>query len=79
MRIVGIVLVSSFLVIPASIALLVCSGFKQTIVVSALVGIASVVAGLLLAYYLDLAAGGAIVLTLVAGFGAVLLYKEFSK
>ncbi|MCX6801985.1 MAG: metal ABC transporter permease [Candidatus Diapherotrites archaeon] len=78
MRIVGILLVSSFLVIPASTALLVCKSFKQTIIFSALTGIASVIAGLALAYYFDLAAGGAIVLTLIGFFTSALLYRKFS-
>ncbi|MCX6777556.1 MAG: metal ABC transporter permease [Candidatus Micrarchaeota archaeon] len=78
MRIVGILLVSSFLVIPASIALLICRSFRNTIGVAALIGVASVITGLTLAYYFDLATGGAIVLTLVGGFAVVLLYKKLS-
>lgn len=76
MRIVGILLVSSFLVIPASIALLLRRSFRQTLAVSVIVSVISVVIGLVLAYYLDLAAGGAIVLTLVSGFAGMLLYKS---
>jgi zinc transport system permease protein len=78
MRIVGILLVSSFIVIPASTALLLCRSFRQTIVTAALIAAASVLAGLLLAYYFDLAAGGAIVLALVGVFSVALLYKKLS-
>ena len=77
MRIVGILLVSSFIVIPASTALLFCRGFRQAIAFAAAIGVASVVAGLVLAYYLDLAAGGAVVMVLIAVFFAVLVYKQF--
>jgi len=35
-----------------------------------------VIVGLFLAYYFDLAAGGAIVLVLVAAFAAMLVYKQ---
>jgi zinc transport system permease protein len=77
MRIVGILLVSSFIVIPASTALLFCKGFRQAIASAAAIGVVSVVAGLILAFYFDLAAGGAIVLTLIAVFLAVLVYKQF--
>ena len=76
MRIVGIMLVSSFIVIPASTALPVCRSFKQSIAASAFIAIASVIAGLVLAYYFDLAAGGAIVLVLVAAFCSMLAYKK---
>ena len=79
MRIVGILLVSSFIVIPASTALLVCRGFKQAIAVAAAIGVISVIAGLVFAYYFDLAAGGAIVLTLIIIFTFVLIYKNLLR
>jgi zinc transport system permease protein len=77
MRIVGILLVSSFIVIPASTALLFCRGFRQAIAFAAAIGVASVVAGLILAFYFNLAAGGAIVMVLITAFAAVLVYKKF--
>jgi len=76
MRIVGLLLVSSFLVIPASISLLVCRSFRQTILFAVFSAIISVVLGLMLAFYFDLAAGGAIVLTLVGGFALALVYRK---
>ncbi|MDD5337281.1 MAG: metal ABC transporter permease [Candidatus ainarchaeum sp.] len=76
MRIVGILLVSSFIVIPASIALLLCKNFRQAMLVSVAIGISSSILGLFASYYLDLAAGGAIVLVLVALFFAALVYKK---
>ncbi len=76
MRIVGILLVSSFIAIPASTALLMRRSFKQTIVIAAAIAIMSVIVGLVLAYYMDLAAGGAIVLVLVAVFSAALLHTK---
>lgn len=79
MRVVGILLVSSFIVIPASIALPICRSFKQSIAASALVSVSSVIVGLLLAYYFDLAAGGAIVLVLISTFCVVLGYKKIAQ
>jgi len=80
MQVVGILLVSSFIVIPASIALPLCRNFRQAVLMSVLFAVVSVAAGLALAYYFDLAAGGAIVLVLVAMFAAMLAYKKvFSK
>ncbi|MCX6770773.1 MAG: metal ABC transporter permease [Candidatus Micrarchaeota archaeon] len=78
MQVVGILLVSSFIVIPASIALPLCRSFRQAVLMSVLFAVASVVAGLLLAYYFDLAAGGAIVMVLVAAFAAMLVYKKIA-
>ena len=78
MQVVGILLVSSFIVIPASIALPLCRSFRQSIIASVLTSVASVVAGLFLAYYFDLAAGGAIVLVLVAAFTAMLAYRRIT-
>jgi len=79
MRIVGILLVSSMLVIPASTALLLRKSFKQTIIYSSIISITSVIIGLILAYYLDLAAGGAIVITLITGFLIAIIYKKIKK
>jgi zinc transport system permease protein len=79
MRIVGILLVSSFIVIPASIALPFCRSFKQAIAASIAISTASVIFGLILAYYFDLAAGGAIVLVLVAGFAFSILGRNFAS
>jgi len=79
LRIVGILLVSSFIVIPGSISLLFHRSFKQTIETAALIAVFSVVAGLVMAYYLDLAAGGAIVLVLIAMFLVTILYREMKR
>lgn len=68
MEIAGILLVSSLMVIPASTALLFRKGFRQTVFLSIFIALLSVFAGLTASYYLDLAAGGAIVLTLVVIF-----------
>ncbi|MFA5077562.1 MAG: metal ABC transporter permease [Candidatus Micrarchaeia archaeon] len=76
LRVVGILLVSSFMVIPASTALLLGKGFKSGIMLSSALGVVSMLAGLSLSYYLDIAAGGAVVLVLTAAFFCVLLVKR---
>lgn len=68
MRIVGILLVSSLMVIPASTALIFKKSFKQTMIMSIIIAFISVITGLIIAYYFDLAAGGAIVMTLISIF-----------
>ena len=74
MRIVGILLVSSLLVIPASTALMFKRSFKQTIVISTIISVLAVIIGLISAYYLNLAAGGAIVMILILTFFTLLLF-----
>lgn len=62
MRIVGILLVSSLMTLPVAASIRFARGFKQTIFFSILFGEISVLGGLFLSYYLDLAPGGTIVI-----------------
>lgn len=61
MRIVGILLVSSLMTLPVAASLRLANGFKQTVILSVVLGEIAVICGLFLAYYLDLAPGGTIV------------------
>ncbi|PLS15213.1 metal ABC transporter permease [Bacillus sp. M6-12] len=65
MRIVGILLVSSLMTLPVAASIRIAKGFKQTIVFSIIFGEISVIGGLFLSYYLDLAPGGTIVVIAV--------------
>lgn len=65
MRIVGVLLVSSLMTLPVAASIRIAKGFKQTISFSILFGEISVVGGLFLSYYLDLAPGGTIVVIAV--------------
>lgn len=67
-KVVGIVLVSAFLVIPAAAARLVARTFLTMTIVSIAVGIASAQAGLWLSYVLDLPTGATIVLVQATTF-----------
>lgn len=78
-QIVGILLVSSFIAIPAATALPISRSFKQALALSVALSVFSVVFGLSLSYYFNLAAGGAIVLVLVAAFFAMLFFKNIQK
>jgi zinc transport system permease protein len=62
MKVVGILLVAALVVIPASGGLQLASNFKQAILFSSFIAVASVVFGLMIAFYLDLPASGAIVI-----------------
>ncbi|MBI4310716.1 MAG: metal ABC transporter permease [Chloroflexi bacterium] len=62
MRIVGVLLVGALIVIPVLISLRLARGLRMALVLSCGLGVVSVLAGLTVAFYADLAAGGAIVL-----------------
>ncbi|WP_042458468.1 metal ABC transporter permease [Neobacillus dielmonensis] len=65
MRIVGILLVSSLMTLPVAASIRIAKGFKQTIFYSILFGEISVLGGLILSFYADLAPGGTIVMLAV--------------
>jgi len=66
MRVVGILLVSSLMIIPVAAAHLMRRGFKATLAWSVVFSIISVLGGLILSFQLDIAPGGTIVITAVA-------------
>jgi zinc transport system permease protein len=79
MRLVGILLVSSLIVIPNVTALLFGKGFKKTALISVSVSIFSVVAGITISYAANLAPAGTIVLISTAVFLAVLATRHYLK
>jgi zinc transport system permease protein len=79
MRLVGILLVSSLIVIPNVTALLFGKGFKKTALISVSVSIFSVVAGIAISYAANLAPAGTIVLISTAVFLVVLAARHYSK
>jgi zinc transport system permease protein len=79
MRLVGILLVSSLIVIPNITALQFGKGFKKTALISVSVSITSVVAGIAISYAANLAPSGTIVLISIAIFLAVLVARHYSK
>lgn len=74
LRSIGGLLMSSLLVIPVVAASRLARGFRQTQVIAVLVAMLAVVGGLMAAFYFDLPAGGAIVLTALAILGAILAF-----
>ncbi len=62
MKIVGIMLTSSLLILPPVTALQVARSFRSALVVSSLCGVASVVAGISLSFMLNLPTGATIVM-----------------
>ena len=79
MRLVGILLISSLIVIPNITALQFGKGFKKTAIISVSVSLFSVMTGMAVSYALDLPPAGTIVIVSIAVFFAVLGGKHFSK
>jgi zinc transport system permease protein len=63
MRMVGVLLVSAMIVIPALTGFGLGKSFRQATVIAIAMALVSMTTGLIAAYYLRLAAGGAVVLT----------------
>jgi zinc transport system permease protein len=68
MRMVGVLLVSAMIVIPTLTGFGLGRSFRQAAVIAILIALASMTLGLIAAYYLRLAAGGAVVLTALIVF-----------
>lgn len=76
MRIVGLLLVSALMVLPALTAIRLAASFRQTFALAAGAGVIAVVVGLTVSFYLDSAPGGTIVLAALALFGLAALFDS---
>ena len=71
MRIVGILLIAALMVLPVMTAARLAPSLRATLVTAMGIGLGCVIAGLIAAYHLDLAPGGAIVLIAAGLYVAV--------
>ncbi len=76
MRIVGVLLIGALMVIPVVTAMQVARSFRQTITMASVFGLGSTLLGLVLSYYLDLAAGGTIVVLSLVVFSFTMLISR---
>ncbi|RQD68813.1 MAG: metal ABC transporter permease [Tindallia sp. MSAO_Bac2] len=76
MRIVGILMVSSLMVIPVASSLQLKKSFLVTFIASLGFGLLSVIVGLIISFYASLAPGGTIVMTSVAILAVVAAVKK---
>lgn len=76
MPVVGVLLVSALIVLPASIALRMATGFLAAMGIAVLVGLSGVFSGLAASYYLNTPPGGTIALILL---GFLILAVIFQK
>lgn len=75
-RIMGILVISSMIVIPVATALQLNKSFKSTLVFSILFGMVDILSGLIASYYINSAPGGTIAVTSVIVLIAVLISKS---
>ncbi|MBN1592235.1 MAG: metal ABC transporter permease [Candidatus Coatesbacteria bacterium] len=75
-KVVGIILVSAFLVIPGATAKLLSASFKKMLVIATALGTTSSLIGLYASYHLDIPSGATIVLVQFAMLALAMLYKR---
>jgi zinc transport system permease protein len=78
-RLVGVLLISSLIVIPNITAMMFGKGFKKTLLISIFTAVLSVVGGIVISYVMNLAPGGTIVIISVLVFLTVICIKYSLK
>jgi zinc transport system permease protein len=74
--IVGVLLIGALIVIPVIAALQLRKNFIRTIIYAEIISIFSVVVGIIVSFYLDISAGGTIVLLMLAIFFSIYILKR---
>lgn len=78
-KVVGIVLIAAFLVIPPASARLVTKSFSRMTVASIIIGVSTALIGLWISYYLDVPSGATIILLQASVFFLVMIFRNFIK
>ncbi len=76
MKIVGVLLVGALMVIPVLAAFQIARSFKSAMVLAVAFSLVSVIAGLISSFYLNVVAGGAIVLVALLFFGVSFAFRR---
>lgn len=76
-KVVGIVLIAAFLVIPAATARLLSHTFRSMTILSIIVGVLSALIGLFVSYYLDVPSGATIILLQAVLFFVAMVISNF--
>lgn len=79
LQILGVTLIISAIVIPASIARLLSDRFGYMMILSAVLGASISLVGIYLSYYFDVASGASVVLLSTLVFGLVLLWTNYKQ
>ena len=75
-KVVGVMLVSALLILPAVTSLQLAKGFKVAMLISIVVALISVLVGITVSFFLDLPAGATIVMVNVVIFTITLSFKK---
>ena len=75
-KVVGVILIASYLVIPAASARLLSRSLFHMTLLSVLIGLLSTALGLILSYFLDVPSGSTIILTQAAVFIVAALFAK---
>ncbi|MFP4498755.1 MAG: metal ABC transporter permease [Vulcanimicrobiota bacterium] len=78
-QVVGVILVSAFLIIPATVALLIGRRFVQVMIISVIIGITANFTGLVSSYHLRISSGASIVITLFLIFIITFAIKKIKE
>lgn len=78
-RVVGTMLISSMIIFPTVTALLVSNGFKESIFISTIVSITSVILGIFISYVFNLPTGATIVIINAIIFVITLAFRKILK
>ena len=76
MRLVGILLISALIVVPNITAMMFGKGFKKTVFISMSIAVISVVSGILVSYFFNVAPSGTIVVIAVGILVGTLILKS---
>ncbi|HYA11943.1 MAG TPA: metal ABC transporter permease [Thermodesulfovibrionales bacterium] len=76
MRVVGIMLTSALLILPAVTALQIAKSFKNTMAISSVIAMSSVIIGIYISFVMNLPTGATIVMTNFIFFIAAFLYRN---
>jgi len=77
-QMVGIMLISSLLILPAVTALQIAKGFKSALIIGSIVSLMSVLIGIVASFMLDIPTGATIVMINVIFFVLSLIFKKIS-
>ena len=75
-RIIGSLLIGALLVIPVTTASQLARSFRQCLILAIIISLVSVISGLLASFYLNLPAGGAIVLVSLTIFSIIYVLRR---
>lgn len=76
-RVMGLLVISSIMIVPVATAMQLKKGFKTTLIASIIFSMIDILLGLTLSYYIDSAPGGTIALTSVVTLFIVIIINKF--